>query len=296
MNMAKNRKEKTNKNIFMRKKKEVISLLIYGFLVTALISCAPSYPKGKVLESIIKTCKEKYDLEVEAKIEGETLGVCIVLDNLIGENFLFDKQARGKMDRVFLTVTRVSLSTDAPLIFFRITCKDPVSQMEISFTRYVADIKKYISGYMAQEDYFNRLVLELIPQNFWDKDSFSLSEIDLPSFLAAQIVQRLNNQINQKNISVPGFYIDVVDKEEEDNELITFRCRLEVEENMDSSEYMWDDFLELLMETVDNVCYKYDFSDYEALQLLEADGEEIIIIKKASLENMQKQKKKWVFK
>ncbi len=280
----------------MSGRKGVIYLLICGFLMFDITACTPTYPKEKISESIIKTCKENYDLEVEVKIIGETLGVGIVLDNLIEEDFFLTEQAKNKMDRVFLTVTRVCLSTDASLKFFVITCRDTVSEIEVSFVRHIDDIKKYFLKYMCQEDFFSRLVLEIVPQDFWNKDDFPFSEINLPGFLAAQMVQRLNNQINQQNLSVPKFYINAIDKKEKDDELVVFECKLEAEENKDPSDYMWDDFLELLIETVYNVCCKYKFSDYEALQLLEADGEEIINIKKTALKNMQRGKKKWVFK
>ncbi len=277
----------------MNKKRRLIYSVSCGFLMVYIAACTPTYPQEKVSESIIKICKENYSLDVEVKITGETLGVGIVLDNLIEENFYFTKQAKNKMDRIFLTVTRVCLSTDAPLKFFVITCKDTVSEIDVSFIRYIDDINKSFFGYISREDYFNRLVLELAHQDFWNKDDFPFSEINLSGFLAAQMVQRLNNQINQQNLSVPKFYINAIEK---NDELVVFKCKLETEENKDSSDYMWDDFLELLMETIDNVCCKYKFSDYEGLQLLEADGEEIINIKKTALENMQKGKKKWVFK
>lgn len=280
----------------MNGKRGLIYLLICGFLVLYLTACTPTFPQEKVSESIIKICKEDYDLDVEVKITGETLGVGIVLDNLIEENFYFTKQAKEKMDRIFLTVTRVCLSTDAPLEFFVITCRDIVSEVDVSFIRYIDDIKKSFFRYISQEDYLNRLVLEIAPQDFWNKDDFPFSEINLSGFLAAQMVQRLNNQINQQNLSVPNFYINAIDKKEKNDGLVVFECKLETEENKDSSDYMWDDFLELLMDTVYNVCCKYKFFDYEGLQLLEADGEEIINIKKTALDNMQKGKKDWVFK
>ncbi|MCK4532188.1 hypothetical protein KAU39_00250 [bacterium] len=280
----------------MNGKRELIYLLICGFLMLGITACTPTFPREKVSESIIKICKENYDLDVEVKITGETLSVGIVLDNLIEENFYFTKEAKNKIDRIFLTVTRVCLSTDAPLDFFVIICRDTVSEVDVSFVRYIDDIKKSFFRYISQEDYFNRLVLEIVPQDFWEKDDFSFSEIKFPGFLSAQMVQRLNAQINQQNLSVPKFYINAISKKEEDDELVVFECKLEAEESKSSSDYMWDEFLELLMETVYNVCGKYKFFDYEGLRLLEADGEEIINIKKTALENMQKGKKDWVFK
>lgn len=280
----------------MERRRVLIYLLICSFLIINIIACSPTYLKDEIVESVVKMCKSDYNLDVEVKVIGETLGAFVVLDNLIEENLMFNEETSIKIDAVLLSITRVCLSTNAPLKFYVVVCRDSIAGVEVSFIRYIDDIKKFMSGFISRDDYFNRLVMDVKPEILWDNKQFSLSEIQMPDFLSFQMEQRLRTEINQKNLYVSNFYIKASRKEEDYNKGVAFKCRLEPEGNIDIKEYMWDEFLELLLETVYNVCRKYDFSNYLSLKLLAEDGEEILTVEKPVLREYLKERKKWVFK
>lgn len=71
------------------------SLLLVPALLAAvfLASCAPSYPKGRLTESLVELCRSEYGLDVKAQISKSTLGVLVVIPGLIEE---LRRQAGGQ--------------------------------------------------------------------------------------------------------------------------------------------------------------------------------------------------------
>ncbi len=173
----------------------VIPLFLLSFLLT---SCAPSYPKEQIVESLIQLCKTEYGLDVRAKMVDGTFGVLVEIPGLIDElrkqsasstapmpviavegeyqmqGFDFSFTAEGsfarvdpkkrldsggdpdkeetepekKLRHVAMALHRVSLSTDAPLKFYKMICRDPGPDMlDVVFFGHVRDSKRF--QYMA---------------------------------------------------------------------------------------------------------------------------------------------------
>ena len=65
-----------------------LKLKPFSFILTALLmaavlaSCAPSYPKGQLAESLVKLCRSEYGLDVKAQISESTLGVLVIIPGL----------------------------------------------------------------------------------------------------------------------------------------------------------------------------------------------------------------------
>jgi len=74
---------------------KVLALLLF---LIPLYSCTPAtYSKEKVKESVINLCKDEYDLDVEVKIIGSTLGVYIPIEGLVDKDLRLDTKAGEKI-------------------------------------------------------------------------------------------------------------------------------------------------------------------------------------------------------
>ena len=60
-------------------------ILVIFLILVSLASCnKPTYPTGKIEESVLKLCKDEYKLDdVKIKILGSTLGVYIPVEGLV---------------------------------------------------------------------------------------------------------------------------------------------------------------------------------------------------------------------
>ncbi|MBI1883796.1 MAG: hypothetical protein HYS08_06280 [Chlamydiae bacterium] len=141
-----------------------VVLSLFSLLSLFLLSgCGkPSFPEGKVLDSVKKMCQDEYKIDVEAKIVGRNLGAHIVLENIFDREQGLTKDATEHIGDLLLGVTRISLSTDAPLQFFAVVASDKtIPGVEAVFVRYVDDVKRYLVGNVSREDFFQRLIIDV---------------------------------------------------------------------------------------------------------------------------------------
>lgn len=132
------------------------SLTVLG-LTFLLASCAPTYPKDKVLESVVRLCRQEYHIDIQAKISGTTIGVLIpvkglfegVLENVregdldrIAQTLQFSEHGRQNIEDVALALARVILSSDAKLEFYTIVARDVPTGLEFLWSGYVTDQKR----------------------------------------------------------------------------------------------------------------------------------------------------------
>ena len=101
--------------------------VLIAFLILAGLSACnkPSYPTGKIEESVLKLCKDEYKLDnVQVKIIGSTLGVYIPVEGLVSPDLKLDEKSGKKIEDVALSIHRVTTSTDMPLKFYVLTARD----------------------------------------------------------------------------------------------------------------------------------------------------------------------------
>jgi hypothetical protein len=136
----------------------VIWILVLGFLS----GCSPTYPKEKIKEGVIDLCKKEYGITVDAKIFGNTVAVYLPVDSLFDAVLSLDARASKKINDVILSVTRVTLSTDAKFDFYVVIAQDPkVPEVEIVYIRYVDDVKRFLLGDISRDDYAKRAVIAI---------------------------------------------------------------------------------------------------------------------------------------
>ncbi len=129
--------------------------------------CGPTYPREIVDKAIIQLCREEYDVEVKVEIAGNTVGVYIPIENLFDPTLNISQEAAEKINDVILSVSRVTLSTDAPLDFYIVIAQDPMlAEIEVVLIRYVKDIKMLHYSRISRGEFSSRLIIsiKLTPQ------------------------------------------------------------------------------------------------------------------------------------
>lgn len=145
-------------NVFLKNHK---ALIISWFIAASLAGCnKPTYPTGKVEESVLKLCKDEYKLDnVKVKILGSTLGVYIPIEGLVDSDLKLDEKAGKKIEGVALSIHRVITSTDVPLKFYVLTARDTKTiGVEFMLTGFVYDVIRVRLYDISRGEYFQRIL------------------------------------------------------------------------------------------------------------------------------------------
>ena len=136
-----------------------------------------------MIDSVKRLCRDEYGLEVEGRIIGNTLGVVIPIEGLVGEDLKLDTDAADKIEDLALSMRRVILSTDRNIDFYVLCARDTkMVGAEYVMTGYVMDIKRVILRDISRGQYLSRL----------QKD-FRLS----PSILGEHKIKKLFDDLNK---------------------------------------------------------------------------------------------------
>jgi hypothetical protein len=159
-------------------------------------------------------------LKVQARRQGNTLQIFYWRQGLLktGESEIRMEVAES-LEQVLLCATRIALSTDAPLQFVEIKVEDANNGATVTLWRYVPDIRDSMYTRLAEDEYINRLVMEIStdprkPLNdtrvHWD------APITMEEFLAKQVVLRAKRQSPvglqaREDLSHPKTLVVVID-------------------------------------------------------------------------------------
>ena len=140
-----------------------IILLSVILLSTSIVSCdkarEATYSKEKVEQSVIELCKDEYDLDVDVKIIGSTLGVYIPIEGLVDKELKLDEDAGEKIEDVALSIHRVTMSTDKPLRFYILTARDTKTLgAEFVLTGFVYDVVRVRLLDISRGEYHKRIL------------------------------------------------------------------------------------------------------------------------------------------
>ncbi len=142
------------------------NLLLRLCLIILLLSlssgCGPTYPKGKLAESIVELCKKEYGVKVKSEIIGKTLAIFIPLPSLLDITLRINKEASDMIQDVILSVSRVVLSTDAEIEFYCIIAQDVrLPEIQIIMIKYVDDVKRAYFLDISRGEYFKRTLFDI---------------------------------------------------------------------------------------------------------------------------------------
>ncbi|MCX5692680.1 MAG: hypothetical protein NTX47_03235 [Candidatus Omnitrophica bacterium] len=162
-------------------------VLFISLILASLSACdKPTYPTGKIEESVLKLCKDEYKLDnVKVKIVGSTLGVYIPLEGLVDPEMKLDQKAGEKIQDVALSIHRVTTSTDMSLKFYILTARDTkTTGAEFILTGFVYDVVRVRLFDISRGEYFQRILRD-----------FRFN----PAIAGEQKVRELFNALNQNS-------------------------------------------------------------------------------------------------
>lgn len=124
--------------------------------------CGPTYPKEFVDEAVMQLCREEYKTEVKVEIAGNSIGVYIPIEDLFAATLSISEKAAKKINDVILSVSRVTLSTDAAINFYIVIAQDPkFPEIEVVLIRYVKDLKMLHYSQISRGEFSKRMLVDI---------------------------------------------------------------------------------------------------------------------------------------
>ncbi len=118
-----------------------------------------TYSEKGVEQSVIELCKKEYDLDVDVRIIGNTLGVYIPVEGLVDKKLRLDPDAGKKIENVALSIHRVTMSTDRPLKFYALTARDiKTTGAEFILIGHVYDVVRVRLLDISRGEYHKRII------------------------------------------------------------------------------------------------------------------------------------------
>ncbi len=266
----------------MRKRGVVflVACVLAGVLVSG---CKPTYKTGAAHQAIMEICEKEYNVRVSVQTNDKTIGVFIPSINVLKSDLSFSDHVLEKIEHVMLTVTRVSLSSETKYDFFVVSTRDVRTGVEISFVRYIKDIRRLIMDDISRTDFFQRMIIDA---NVVSPNSpYVLKSYNLHEFLAAQLGERMRQDLELNLVAARLFRLQniegayVVQPAESGHGLPTKLLRLTLMFHPDApafetvgSALVRDDFTRLFLHTAQIVTRRYEFQDFDGMELVDRTG------------------------
>lgn len=137
----------------------VFCILFFVFCI--LSGCAPTYPKEKFADSIVRLCKTEYKLDVKVATVGKTVVIYAPLQELWDLTFSLTKKAGEEINDVILSVSRVALSTDAKYDFYVVIAHDiRIPEIQIIIVKSVDDVKRFMLNDISRGEFSKRMLID----------------------------------------------------------------------------------------------------------------------------------------
>jgi hypothetical protein len=124
----------------------------------ALFSCSPkpSFTDENILGGVKEILLEEFDIDALVKRNDTTLGVCFTVPRLFTADYKTAPIVGDLMQNVLLCLRRVLLSTNADIRFFQINIRGEDTSIELSFIKYLRDLKIVLLTGISWDDYLKR--------------------------------------------------------------------------------------------------------------------------------------------
>lgn len=157
-------------------------------------SVKPTFPPDRLPESIVKISKQVHGIDVQADLEGKTLGILWTTDTLM------DETGRGiapvVMDRIgelTSSVSRVALSTDRPIEYVIVAVRGIKEKTEFQVIRSVDDIRRAYAEALSIPESMNRTLqyTKAFEVESEEAGAFHTGNWTQEDFIAKLILQRV---------------------------------------------------------------------------------------------------------
>jgi uncharacterized protein (DUF3820 family) len=273
-------------------------LLLIVALCIPLFGCKASYPTGSVEDTIRQLCEKEYGVAVQVEKRGRTIGALVVMEDILLSDLTFSDQALSKLEDVMLTTSRVTLSSEFDYDFFVVTILDATAGIQVSFVRYVQDIKRLIMDDISRSDYFQRLLIEvdLNTQVAYDPaERYQIKEYKMADFLTArrkslakEIAARLLAHMQMSIIighifpisGIQGEYIPDTQNPKQGQLKMTLQFYPPAPDFTSiGTEEVRKDFVKLMYSTIKKIIQQYElkyaFKQFSGLIIVDGNGTEL---------------------
>jgi hypothetical protein len=139
------------------------AVLVTGYwLLVTVIGCSATYPKEKLVDSVVSICKKEYKTDVKAAVEGRTMAIYVPLTDLMDYSFNLTKSASDKINDVIFTAARVALSTDAKVDFYCVMAHDvKMPELQVIVIKGVEDVRRLFASDISRGEYMKRMLIDL---------------------------------------------------------------------------------------------------------------------------------------
>jgi len=135
----------------------LLSLITFFYLV--YLNSKPTYPKERLIKSLIALCKKEYNIDVNAKLIGKTLGVQVYIDKIFNpEDGSLNKEGQRTMVQFDICLRRVCASTDADIEFIYTSFVCMTMGVELNRLQNFQDYLKVVSSTISQGDFKRRMI------------------------------------------------------------------------------------------------------------------------------------------
>jgi len=164
-------------------------VIVLFCVVLAVSGCGPTYPKADITTAVEKMLLNEHKLVGTARLVGKTLYLDMQLPELAGLKSEIPKAAMSKLEGAVISVTRVSLSSDADIDYMSINAHVPAFNLTVHMLQRLDDVKGFLYQRISKSDYEERTILDIFPQK---NVSPLYEDMSLERFVSLLIVSQTN--------------------------------------------------------------------------------------------------------
>jgi len=145
--------------------KKTLLYILFISCIFCNINCSKhaTYTEENLLQSIKDVCQKEYKItDIKVSLTGKTLYIYMKLDNILLDSLELSEETSSKLEDILLTASRVSISTNANINFYKIVASDNKNPgIQFIITRYIKDIRRFMLGDISRGEYFKRLDMDI---------------------------------------------------------------------------------------------------------------------------------------
>lgn len=155
----------------------------------------PTFKREDIKEEIKKICIEEFSMDnVVVNESGDTLFIYAPFERVLNDSWEWREDIIDKSRQLFLSISRVILSTDNPPEFYVVIISD-IGNLGADFVQvgYIDDLRKFYLAFISNEEFQGRVLVKSYPNPYalGDVEGKHLTYIDIgfEEFFAELVAQ-----------------------------------------------------------------------------------------------------------